>query len=76
MSTNMPNVVWQTTDVIDPEAVSIEDSGTAMITGIADNQDSGFFVRLHSWAELDPTAHDLFKSLIGKTVRVTVEVIG
>jgi len=37
--------------------------------------DPAFFVRLHSWEENVPAKHTLFRSLMGRRVRVTIETI-
>jgi hypothetical protein len=40
--------------------------------------DPAFFIRLHSWEEhgcAEPYNHSLFRSLMGKRVRVTIEVL-
>lgn len=49
-----------------------EDGGQALISSI-EGQDDFFFVRLQSWDE--NCEHSTMKSLEGKKVRVTVEVI-
>lgn len=78
-------IIWQASCVVNREEVDIEDSGTALITEVVDDNDQdaeGFFVRLHSWieplkdAETWETAagHSLFQSLIDKRVTVTVEL--
>jgi hypothetical protein len=34
-----------------------------------------FFVRFHSWEEEPPLTHRIFRSLMGKRVRVTIETL-
>ena len=53
--------------------LSVEDSGCAMIGDVCDNEDSGMFIRIQSWDETKE--HKDFKSLIGKKIRVTIEVV-
>jgi hypothetical protein len=50
-----------------------EDGGCAMIGTISDNADVGMFVRIQSWDE--GKEHKDFKSLLGKKIRVTIEVV-
>lgn len=78
-------IVWQASCVINPDEIDVEDSGTALITEIVDDNDVndyGFFVRLHSSSELlkegetwkTADGHSLFRSLIGKRINITVEL--
>ncbi len=53
--------------------IDVEDGGCAMIAHIEDEADVGMFVRIQSWDE--SKEHKDFKSLIGKKIRVTIEVI-
>jgi hypothetical protein len=67
--------------------VKVEDGGQAMVMyepvasmyqrDGATLYDPAFFVRFHSWTETRPyfKQHALFKSLMGRRVRVTVEII-
>ena len=66
----------------DDGSLSFEDSGQAAIMepdGEEEGDDGCFFVRLRSWYEsgpLDgPAPHPLFRSLMGRRVRVTVETV-
>jgi len=77
--------------LVDPQFISIEDGGQAKITEVVSDADakviadiaSGrqkegdeinpFFVRLHSWSTKQE--HKTFDSLIGKRVRITVEIV-
>lgn len=57
------------------ELIRSEDGGRALIVE-SDSDipgDDNMFVRLQSWDDL--AKHTLMRSLIGKTVRVTVEVL-
>lgn len=64
----------QTTD----EDISVEDGGCAKILFVAptDGED-GIFARIQSWYENpdDPKAHQEINQLLGKRVRITIEVI-
>ena len=63
-------------DVLEPADVITEDSGCAKYVEISDDRESGLFVRLHSWDDSDGTpTHPDFDALIGKRVRVTIEVL-
>lgn len=57
--------------------VSREDGGQAVIAEIENpddpDPDEGFFVKLQSWSER--RHHPVIESLIGKRIRVTVEVL-
>jgi hypothetical protein len=61
----------------EPLSFKTEDSGAAMIAdtnGVNyDNEDSGLFVRIQSWDE--SLKHPLTKSLEGKKVKITIEVL-
>lgn len=65
--------------VVDLE--STEDSGQALVCGVTadDDIEEGMFVRLQSWYDRmggDPAPeHPELTSLIGKRVRVTIEVL-
>ena len=65
-------------DRLEPEQVDTEDGGQAKIAhgfimNTSVNPDIHFFVRLQSWDETKQ--HVLFNSLVGKKLRITVEVI-
>lgn len=81
-------VVWDETFTVPPDdsgglcGIKFEDGGRAAIMydsleRVSDEDADGFFVRLHSWSEdpNDPTSHALFKSLMGKRVRVLIEML-
>lgn len=53
--------------------VEYDDGGQALIVGIYDGGEAGFCVELRSWDETKE--HEQLRSIMGKTVRVTVEVI-
>lgn len=69
--------------VIDPRDVDVEDGGCARIFALSDSRVERFFVCLHSWSEeqfgqplrVRAGKHPEFDSLVGKKVRVTVEVV-
>ncbi len=74
--------------VVEPEHIDVDDEGQAMMIQLSDEEEYGgdgcFFVKLQSWDEsvasapipdAAQSAHRFFRSLIGKKVRVTVEVI-
>jgi len=58
------------TSRIDLDEVHVEDGGQAKWTQLDDGKEMGVFVRLHSWGD-----HRHFDSLVGRTVRVTIEVV-
>jgi hypothetical protein len=64
--------------------VKVEDGGQAMIMYAPARQDwkdedSGFWVQLHSWEEdleiPDADQHKLFRSLMGRRIKVTIETV-
>lgn len=64
------------TQRVTPECVATEDSGMAKVVEFeANDRTTCLFVRLHSWDEAGPFGHQEFDRLIGKTVRVTVEIV-
>ncbi len=80
--------LYAVTGVVDPDHIDVNDGGQSMVTQLGDDDEQGgddcFFIRLQSWDEsvtqvpLTHAAlegHRFFRSLIGKKVRVTVEVI-
>lgn len=87
----MSEQVWRSEFTVPPddrdgmEGVKYEDGGQAAIMYgpvlsepvQVSGDDGAFFVRLHSWDENPDQAksHRLFRSLLGKRVRVTVEVL-
>lgn len=58
--------------------IETEDSNMAWISqfgfGKDQQEETGIFVRLQSWCE--SRTHEKMSSMIGKRVRITVEVIG
>lgn len=64
-------------DVVLPRRVEVEDGGCAKIFTTEDERQERLFVRIQSWSEenLCHKEHPEFDSLIGKKIRVTVEVI-
>jgi len=58
-----------------PEDVDIEDSGRAKIALLCDEK-APVGVRILSVLEEDDAVHEVFDSLIGKKLRITIEVIG
>ena len=78
----MKVISWQ--QVLRSEDIDREDNGAAIIWQPTEgenpkqtSEDRGLFVRLHSYDEQPHRFdyHDLFYSLIGKCVKITVEVI-
>jgi hypothetical protein len=73
----MPTAVSKHSD----EDLSVEDGGQALILDPSHGNDGDphFFVRLHSWHDgakiEDPDSHPLFRSLLGKRIRVIIEVL-
>lgn len=80
--------LYSVTGVVDPDHIDVNDGGQSMVTQLGDDDEQGgddcFFIRLQSWDEsvtrvpLTHAAlegHRFFRALIGKKVRVTVEVI-
>lgn len=80
--------LYAVTGVVDPDHIDVNDGGQSMVTQLGDDDEQGgddcFFIRLQSWDEsvtqvpLTHAAlegHRFFRALIGKKVRVTVEVI-
>jgi hypothetical protein len=66
-----PTPGWR--NYIEGEAnIEMEDGGAAMIVNFPANDD-GVFVRVQSYQGTDE--HHLLDQLVGKTVRVTVEVV-
>lgn len=59
--------------VLTEESIKREDGGMAIISEVAPVNDDAFFVRLQSWSE--DKQHTTMGRLIGKRVRVTVEVV-
>jgi hypothetical protein len=81
-------VLEATIPKLEETAVSVEDGGRAVIVDLDPESETGgdgcFFLRLQSWDETGtapvgsrPAAgsHPLIRSLLGKKVRITVEVI-
>jgi hypothetical protein len=81
-------VVYQIEGFIDPRYLDVEDGGQAMIYQLDESMgmeivaDKNFFVKLQSWDEKARSergrscivGHELMRSLVRRTVRVTVEV--
>ncbi len=80
--------LYAVTGVVDPDHIDVNDDGQSIATQLGDDDEQGgddcFFIRLQSWDEsvaqvpLTHAAlegHRFFRALIGKKVRVTVEVI-
>jgi hypothetical protein len=80
--------LYAVTGVVDPDHIDVNDGGQSMVTQVGDDDEQGgddcFFIRLQSWDEsvtqvpLTHAAlegHRFFRALIGKKVRVAVEVI-
>jgi hypothetical protein len=58
------------------EDVTVEDSGTHKICRVGgSSKDDRLYVDVLSESESDPPLHAVFDSLIGKRVRVTIEVL-
>lgn len=62
-------------DVLTPDLIDTEDSGMAKIGSIYSpgEDEDPIFVRVQSWDETK--RHETFNRLVGKRVRVTVEVL-
>jgi hypothetical protein len=73
----MPRTVFETTTIVLEHAIDVEDNGSAKILEV-DNVDdpadgNSLFVRIQSY---DYEAnHPVMDSLVGKRVRVTIEVL-
>lgn len=80
--------LYAVTGVVDPDHIDVNDDGQSMVTQLGDDDEQGgddcFFIRLQSWDEsvtqvplthAAAEGHRFFRALIGKKVRVTVEVI-
>ncbi len=68
--------IFTETMVIDGDLITKEDGGRALIVyddGRETVGDDHMFVRLQSWD--DDCQHPLLKSLIGKTIKITVEIV-
>jgi len=61
-------------DTLREEDIETEDYGHAKIVGVYGTlEEDCLFVKIQSWDDFKE--HQMFKSLIGKKVRVTIEVI-
>jgi len=73
----MARLVYETTDIITDDTLKSEDGGMALIHEDSNASepvgDGHVFVRLQSWD--DDSKHPLLRSLVGKTVRISVEVL-
>jgi hypothetical protein len=56
-------------EIIDEVKFTLEDNGQAMIAELGEEN---LFVRIHSWDEA--REHMVAKQLLGKTVKVTIEI--
>ena len=67
--------VFEVIEYVDPKFVESEDGGAARIYTISDDPEaeSGMFLRIQSWDE--NKEHTDINNLIGKRIRVTVEVL-
>jgi hypothetical protein len=77
MKGNLMRKVFVSNEIVDAKDISMQNSGQAKIYEGADCigcdcDDDGFFIRLHSWDET--RIHPLMTSLVGKKIRITVEV--
>ena len=64
-------ILFQSTDKLTEDLVIVEDSGLSKQTEVVDDDTpNGLFVRLLSWDD-----HTRFNQLIGKTVKVTIEIL-
>ena len=64
-------ILFQAISKVTQDEVLVEDRGTSKQAEVVDNEDdNGLFVRIHSWAD-----HTRFNQLIGKTVKVTIEIL-
>lgn len=59
----------------DAAEVRYEDSGQAAIIEIYSPDYEGPFVRVQDYSESDPPEHPYIDSLVGRRVRVTIEVL-
>lgn len=82
----MDKITWAAEFTVPPDdrdgttGVKFEDIGQAAIMynpidewAVLEGDDGCFFVRLHSWDESEN--HPLFRSLMGRMVKVTIETI-
>ncbi|HPG04750.1 MAG TPA: hypothetical protein P5256_06430 [Beijerinckiaceae bacterium] len=76
--------VYSAEGVLAQPDIEIEDGGQALIGQIDESADPAFFVRLQSWDEtargrslgdLAPEAHATFRRLVGKRLRITIDII-
>lgn len=67
--------IFEVEAIIDPSRIDTEDGGCAKIATVEEGNDIevGMFVRLQSWD--DCGEHETFNQIVGKTVRVTVEIL-
>lgn len=69
--------VFESNQIVEAKDIDTEDGGMAKIHEGSDCEgficdDEGFFIRLQSWDET--LKHPLMNSLVGKHIRITVEV--
>jgi hypothetical protein len=57
----------------DPKGLSAEDNGMSRMYEVSPGIEDTVFVRIHSWDTYK--YHEMFKSLEGKCIRVTIETI-
>lgn len=66
----MSTIIYQVSTYVTPVDVEVEDGGDAKIVGVLDDKDDGMYVQVRSWED-----HELFDQMIGRTIRVTVEIL-
>lgn len=73
----MPRTVFETTTIVLPESIEREDGGCAKILEVDNVNDplggDSLFVRIQSWD--DDANHPVMDSMVGKRIRVTIEVL-
>jgi len=71
----MTTTVFEHSETVTPNNVDYQDGKRAMIVQVGgdNNVDQNFFMRLQSWD--DANQHDFLKSLLGKQVKNTIEII-
>ena len=68
--------VFETTSIVFPESIESEDGGCAKILEVDDSEGedgNSLFVRIQSWD--DNANHPVMNSMVGKRIRVTIEVL-
>lgn len=72
----MATKIYQAEGDYDPTNLDVEDAGQAKIYTVVDENDdalNGMFVKIQSW--YDNGEHTEMNSLVGKRIRVTVEIL-